>query len=87
MNSKKSQVYSYIDRQFIECMDQFDNEESLLLLGIVECAKMVEVIDDDEYEFLNKCENVIMKGDCMLQSVQQESLVKSSALLQMLNNL
>ena len=83
MNSKKSQVYSYIDRQFIECMDHFDNEESLLLLGFVECAKMVEVIDDDEYEFLNKCENVIMKGDC----VQQESLVKSSALLQMLNNL
>ena len=83
MNSKKSQVYSYIDRQFIECMDHFDNEESLLLLGFVECAKMVEVIDDDEYEFLN----VIMKGDCMLQSVQQESLVKSSALLQMLNNL
>lgn len=87
MNSKKSQVYSYIDRQFIECMDHFDNKESLLLLGFVECAKMVEVIDDDEYEFLNKCENVIMKGDCMLQSVQQESLVKSSALLQMLNNL
>ncbi len=49
--------------------------------------KMVEVIDDDEYEFLNKCENVIMKDDCMLQSVQQESLVKSSALLHMLNNL
>ena len=87
MNSKKSQVYSYIDRQFIECMDHFDNEESLLLLGFVECAKMVEVIDDDEYEFLNKCENVIMNGDCMLQSVQQESLVKSSALLQMLKNL
>ena len=87
MNSKKSQVYCYIDRQFIECMDHFDNEESLLLLGFVECAKMVEVIDDDEYEFLNKCENVIMNGDCMLQSVQQESLVKSSALLQMLNNL
>lgn len=87
MNSKKSQVYSYVDRQFIECMDHFDNEESLLLLGFVECAKMVEVIDDDEYEFLNKCENVIMNGDCMLQSVQQESLVKSSALLQMLNNL
>ena len=87
MNSKKSQVYSYIDRQFIECMDHFDNEESLLLLGFVECAKMVEVIDDDEYEFLNKCENVIMKGDCMLQSVQQESLVKSSSLLHMLNNL
>ena len=48
---------------------------------------MVEVIDDDEYEFLNKCENVIMKDDCMLQSVQQESLVKSSTLLHMLNNL
>jgi hypothetical protein len=48
---------------------------------------MVEVIDDDEYEFLNKCENVIMKDGCMLQSVQQESLVKSLALLHMLNNL
>ena len=48
---------------------------------------MVEVIDDGESEFLNKCENVIMKDDCMLQRVQQESLVKSSALLHMLNNL
>lgn len=87
MNSKKSQVYSYIDRQLIKCLDNFDNEESILLWGFVECAKMVEVIDDDEYEFLNKCENVIMKDDCMLQSVQQESLVKSSSLLHMLNNL
>lgn len=52
MNSKKSQVYSYIDRQLIKCLDNFDNEESLLLLGFVECAKMVEVIDDDEYDFL-----------------------------------
>lgn len=58
MNSKKSQVYSYIDRQFIKCLDNFDSEESLLLLGFVECAKMVEVIDDDEYGFLNKCVNV-----------------------------
>ena len=58
MNSKKSQVYSYIDRQFIKCLDNFDNEESFLLLAFVECAKMLEVSDDDEYEFLNKCVNV-----------------------------
>ncbi len=87
MDSKKSQVYSYIDRQFIKCLDNFDNEESLLLLGFVECAKMVEVINDDEYEFLNKCMNVIMKDDCMLKSEQQKSLVKNTALLHMLNNL
>ena len=31
MNSEKSQVYSYIDRQLIKCLDNFDNEESILL--------------------------------------------------------
>ena len=41
MNSKKSQVYSYIDRQFIECLDHFDNEESL-----VESSALLQMLNN-----------------------------------------